>query len=112
MHQPGRCLQRPRVTDSWGSRASWRGWVDCGQPTIPFVDDTDLEVDRTRRLCRLVQRAKMTLADNKQTNKQTIVAGARAGAVGIAFLCTGPKDSRIWDFLGTPRVPGRLSEII
>ena len=41
-----------------------------------------------------------------------IRAGARAGAVGIAFLCTGPKDSRIWDTRGTSRVPGRLSEII
>ena len=68
MHQPSRCLQRPRVVDSWGSRTSWRGWVDCGQPTIPFVDDTDSEVDRTRRLCRLVKRAKVTLADNKQTS--------------------------------------------
>ena len=112
MHQPGRCLQRPRVVDSWGSRASWRGWVDCGQSIIPFVDDTDSEVDRTRRLCRLVQRAKMTLADNKQTNKQNgppppqpkpqsgdfeIMAGARAGAVGIAFLPTGAKDSRMWE---------------
>ena len=28
-----------------------------------------------------------------------IRAGARAGAVGVAFLCTGPKDSRIWDCL-------------
>ena len=47
-----------------------------------------------------------------QSGDFEIKADARAEAVGIAFLCTGPKDSRIWNFLGTSRVPGRLSEII
>ena len=26
--------------------------------------------------------------------------------MGIVFLCTGAKDSRIWDLLGTSRDPG------
>ena len=37
--------------------------------------------------------------------------GVRAGAVGIAFLCTGAKDSRIWDLLGTSRDPGAFRSL-
>jgi hypothetical protein len=68
MHQPGRCLQCPRVPDSWGSRASRRGWVNCSNQ-LSHLWMTRIWRWTARVACAASSsRAKMTPADNKQTN--------------------------------------------